>query len=214
MPGLDREQEEYEAARRLVQMTAAAAHDVATAPPDAAPRLVGELGVIRAARRFAAPLFRRALRSVTPYARRYYGPRYAGVRRYGHGGGYRGYGGWRGPGYRRYGSPFGSGYRRYGATWPYGYPQGAEPPPEPSPVPPAPQPGFRWVAVPIGAPAPQPEPPAEPPQAGPPPGAPAPGGGPQSEFGWGDGGRRRRYGASGPSGRWVRRGGKIILLGA
>ena len=87
---------------------------------------------------------------------------------------------------------------------------GAEPPPPP------PQPGYRWVAVPIGAPPPVAEPPAgagsgAAARTGPPP----PGGGgrpTQSEFG-----RLRlrtwRYGGgTGPSGRWIRRAGKIIVL--
>ena len=101
---LDQEGEQYEAARRVVQLASAAARDVATAPPGAPAQLVGELSVIRAARSFARPLFRSALRSVVPFARRFWGGRYHGFR----GGSY------------RYGRPSGGrysgsyGYRRYG----------------------------------------------------------------------------------------------------
>jgi hypothetical protein len=236
--GLNPEQEQFEVARRFVRLASAAARDVAMAPADAPPELVGEFGIFRAARYLARPLFNRALRSISPFARRYYGGRYGfrggyrGGYRYGRP--YRGYYG----GYGRYGR-YGrwGGYRRYG----YGYPQPAAPapepggepaaapppPPEPPPPPPPPaQPGYRWVAVPIGAPAPPGGPPAPPgPGADAPP--PEPGAPGQSEFGydgqgpgygrWGGGGPGYgRWGGGGgsPAGRWVRRGGKIIILGA
>jgi hypothetical protein len=198
--GLGYEQEQYEIARRLVRLTAAAARDVATAPPGAPPELVGELGVIRAARRHARPLFRRAVRRITPFARRFFrGGRHTGFLR-GHARRYR-------PGYRGYRTPY---YRR--GLRPYGYPAAVvEPPPvEPAPEPSQPpaQPGFRWVAVPIGAPAPGVAVPAEQPPGADSKEPPAPG---QSEFapnGYG------QYGGGRFSGRWVRRDGKIILLGA
>jgi hypothetical protein len=231
--GLSEGEQDYELARRVVELTSAAAHEVATAPAGAPPRLVGELAVIRASQRHARPLFRRAVRVVAPFARgrrrRYY-RRYGGYRRYGYPRyrGYRGYGPWRGP------RPYWRRYRPYG----YGPPiAGFQPPPfEPGPDqgPPPPQPGFRWVAVPIGAPPPDSPPPPEP--AGPEPGGDAPTSSgataAQSEFGrFGRYGRRRRYGlggrygqgggydqngyspmVGGPSGRWIRRAGRIILL--
>jgi hypothetical protein len=221
---VNQEDEQYEAARRVVQLASAAAHNVATAPPGAAPQLVGELSVIRAARHFARPLFRSALGAVSPFARRYYGRRYyGGYRR-----GYR-YGrpyGRRYYGYRRYGyrgyRPWYR-YRGYGYPASYGYPPPAmappmpEPAPEPPPMPPGPpgppQPGYRWVAVPIGAPTPPAEPPEPPPPppAAPPDGAagapPAGAGAPaQSEYGWRRR-RRRRYGRSARYGRYGRYGG-------
>jgi hypothetical protein len=209
---VNQEAEQYEAARRVVQLASAAARDVATAPPGATPQLVGELAVIRAARHFARPLFRRALRVVSPFARRYYGQRYYGRRIH------RGY--WPGYRYRRPYSRRYYGYRRYRPRYGYGYPAYDYPPaiappvtPEPAPEPPPgpPQPGYRWVAVPIGAPVPPPEPaeppPVTPPAAAPPPpmppappegagGAlPAGSGSPtQSEYGWRG---RRRYGRYG-----------------
>ena len=165
------------------------------------------------------------MRAIRPFARRY---------------------GWSGRyGVRRYGSPWYRGYRRpgvWGRPW-YGgarpWYRGARPwyggrpwyagagvaapEPEPDAGPPPPQPGFRWVAVPIGAPPPiagppppMPTPPSEPepapsgPGAAPPPGgASGNGGSPQSEFGY----FRDQYGPrTAPSGRWVRRAGKIVLL--
>jgi hypothetical protein len=263
--GMEQE-DQFETARKIVELTSAAAQEVAMAPPGAPPQLVGELGLIRAARFVAPRLFGRALRSISPLARRFYGRRYPGLRRpwgygrpygrYGYrprwGGGYRPY--WRRYGYRR---PY---WRRYGYRFPgapaFPAPVGEpppEPPPEPvpgpalEPPPPPPQPGFRWVAVPIGAPPP-PEAPPPPPPPGPPaepppgPGAgappPEPGAAPQGEY---EGYRRsRRYrrsryggyrgyggtggyggaggdeddgGAGAPSGRWVRRDGRIVLYG-
>jgi hypothetical protein len=195
------EQQAYEAARQAVRLTADAARNVATAPPGAPPEIVGELGLIRAASRFAPGVFRAARRAFS-VSRRAFGYR----RPYGYGGGYhynRPYA-YRG-GYR-YGRPYGyrsyygghrgplASYRhpsyRYPYRFPYqaryGYPlqvPAAEPPPDPSmpppppmppmpPVPePPPQPGFRWVAVPIGAPDPVGPPPGP---AGPPPEPPGP----------------------------------------
>ena len=81
-------------------------------------------------------------------------------------------------------------YRGYGYAGP-GYVRRPPPPPEPAgpPPPEPPQPGFRWVAVPIGAPAPTAAPPepaaaagAAPAAAGPPPDAPPPPGPTQSEW--------------------------------
>jgi len=216
--GLNQEQEEFEVARRFVRLASAAARDVATAPADAPPELVGESAIFREARHHAPPLFNRALRSISPFARRYYGRRYHGFR-----GGYR-----YGRPYRRYYGGYGryrGGYRRYGYGYPapYPFPQPAASAPEPGgepaaePPPPPPQPGFRWVAVPIGAPAPPGVPPAPPgPGADAP--SPEPGGAAQSEFGYdGQGpgyGRWGGGGPGGPAGRWVRRGGQIIVLGA
>ena len=124
---IDQEAGQYEAAQRVVQLASAAARDVATAPPGAPPQVVGELSVIRAARHFARPLFRSALRAVSPFARRALGIRAttctgAGPAA-GRGGGYRG-GGYRGgyrPGYRYgrpyYGRRYGYGTRRYGPRY-------------------------------------------------------------------------------------------------
>ncbi|HEV7713032.1 MAG TPA: hypothetical protein VGP16_32865 [Asanoa sp.] len=269
--GMSQEQEVYESARQAVRLAAAAARNVAAAPPGAPPEVVGELGILRAASRFARPLFGRALRAFSPLARRAFGFRGGYRGRSGYRGGYRGprygggyrYGGYRGPryGYRGYGGP------RYG--YGYGYPVGAAPiegPPDPFPPPPVtapapppeppgpPQAGFRWVAVPIGAPPPPSAPPEPaPPGAGAPPdAAPPTGQGPpppgQSEWNewnpgewgpntaewgeteWGQGEDEYQPGefapagygeAPGPnghddgqSGRWVRRRGKIVLLGA
>jgi hypothetical protein len=189
---VDHEQDQFEVARRVVQLTSAAARDVATAPPDAPPQLVGELSVVRASRHYARPLFNRGLRVISPLARRYWGRRYYGFRR--------GYG-YRWPyGHRYWGYGYGPRrrswrYGRYGYPSYYGAPVPAPPEPEPGPepTPPPPQPGFRWVMVPIGAPPPAPPEPAPPPPPGPEPtaGAPPPESGatPQTEFGW----RRRGY---------------------
>jgi hypothetical protein len=182
------EQEEFETARQVVRLISAAAQNVASAPPGAPPRMVGELGVIRASRRFARPLFRRSLRRISPLARRSFGGR-RGFRR-----GFR-----PGASFRRFpvrGPRFGL-RPRFG----YGFPVPvAEPEPAPEPPPGPPQPGFRWVAVPIGAPDPVPaaapaEPPAEPAAAA------------QSEYEYSGNGH-------GQGGRWVRRNGKIVVLGA
>jgi hypothetical protein len=204
---LDQEQDQFEVARRVVQLASAAARDVATAPPDAPPQLVGELSTIRAARHFARPLFNRALRVISPLARRYWGRRYYGLRP-----GYR-YG-YRRPYWRR---DWGYGYgprrrRRYG---PYGYPSyyyggpvaaPPEPEPGPEPTPPPAQPGYRWVMVPIGAPPPAPPEPAPPPPPPPAPPGPEPAAGaappesaaaPQTELGWRRRGWRRYRGYGG-----------------
>jgi hypothetical protein len=265
---LDQEEGQYETARRIVALTSDAAQGVAAAPPGAPPQMVGELSVIRAARNLARPLFNRALRMVSPLARRYFGRRYHGFRRgYRYGRPYRGYGGRRwgyrpgrywGYRHRRY-SP---GYRRdRGGFLPPAYPPYAGPAPAPGPEAgaepglPPPQPGYRWVAVPIGAPEPTSMPPEPPPPPAPEPassGSPAsapspePAAAAQGEIGFrrsrryrGYGGSRgyRRYGYGGyggggsgggdgddggdgtdggsrPGGRWIRRGGRIIVLGA
>lgn len=196
----------FELARRVVRLTAAAANHAAAAPPEAPPELLGELSVFRAARRLARPLFSRGLRAVSPLARGFYGRRFGGP-------GYRGYPRFRGQ--RRY-SPWrgarGWGYRRYGfQPWASAGLAAAEPPSEPEPPPP--QPGYRWVAVPIGAPSPsvaEPAPSAEPPPAASQP--PEPGSATESEFSQNGDGRGSRRMGGGPSGRWVRRPGKIILL--
>jgi uncharacterized protein (DUF697 family) len=198
---LSSEEAEYELARRVVQLTSAAARSAIQAPPDQHPQAVGEFSVFRAARRFAPGFYRRGLSGIRPYARRYgFGYR-GGYGRYGHP--YR-YGGWRGR-YGHYG-PYGRWGGRYGAS--YGGAPDAQPaPPAPDAGPPPdqppgpPQPGFRWVAVPIGAPPPG-EPP--PPGAGGPPPGPDAGAPPaQGEFAGPDAG-----------GQWVRRGHKIIVMGA
>jgi hypothetical protein len=218
---MEEESGQYEAARRVVQLASAAARDVATAPPGAPPQLVGELSVIRAARTFARPFFRSALRMVSPFARRYYGRRYHRFRRgysYGYPWGARRRSGW------GYGSRYSPRYR-YGYRGYYGYqpPVVGAPAPEPPPEMPPPQPGYRWVAVPIGAPPPPEPPPSLPPMPppepagppaspGPPPdgaaGAPAPGASnPQGEWGRRRR-RRRRYGRYGRSGGYGRYGGQ------
>ncbi|WP_446220320.1 hypothetical protein [Micromonospora sp. IBHARD004] len=259
--GLSQEQEVFEAARQAVRLTAAAAQNVASAPPGAPPEVVGELGIIRAASRLARPLFGRALRAVSPLVRRALGVRRYGVSRggsrYGRPyrrsyGGYRGprhWGGYRGPRYGGYRYPYGypppSGYVE-GPPEPMGPPPAAFPGPSPEPPGP-PQPGYRWVAVPIGAPAPPvvpPEPapsgPAAPPD-GPPPGQPGQGEWNQGEWNQGEwdqgewdqgewnqgeyqpGGYAQEAGEApgmngsdgdGQAGRWVRRRGKIVVLGA
>lgn len=184
---MSEEEEEFETARRFVRLASAAAQDVACAPPGAPARMVGEFGVIRASRRFARPLFRRSLRRISPLARRFFGGR-RGFRR-----GFR-----PGPSFRRFpvrGPRFGL-RPRFGFGVPVPVAE-----PEPLPEPPGPpQPGFRWVAVPIGAPDPVPaaapaEPPAEPAAAA------------QSEYEYSGNGH-------GQGGRWVRRNGKIVVLGA
>ena len=269
--GMSQEQEVFESARQAVRLTAAAAQNVASAPPGVPPEVVGELGIIRAASRLARPLFGRALRALSPLARRASGiRRHGGPRggsRYGRPyrrsyGGYHGrsyWGGYRGPRYGGYRYP-------YGYPPPSGYvggppePMGPPPPafPAPSAEPPGPpQPGYRWVAVPIGAPAPSMAPPEPAPsdQAAPPDGPPPPGQPGQGEWGqgewnqgewnqgsgagewgqgewnqgeWGQGGYQPgRYGqgageaagingpdGDGQAGRWVRRRGKIVVLGA
>ena len=179
------EQGEFELARRVVQLTSAAAKNAVLAPPGAPPEAVGEISVFRAARRFAPGFYHRGLIRFHPHVRRYggYGHRhhYGGYGRgryyggYGRGRYYGGYGyGRRGGGYG-YGPPWGR-YGRYGGYAPpadSGPGPDAGPPPEASPVPPGPPgPGYRWVAVPIGAPDPSPSGP----DAGPPPGPGAPGG--------------------------------------
>ncbi|SIS00808.1 hypothetical protein [Micromonospora avicenniae] len=263
--GLSQEQEVFEAARQAVRLTAAAAQNVASAPPGAPPEVVGELGIIRAASRLARPLFGRALRAVSPLVRRALGVRRYGVARggfrYGRPyrrsyGGYRSprhWGGYRGPRYGGYRYPYGypppSGYVE-GPLEPMGPPPAAFPGPSPEPPGP-PQPGYRWVAVPIGAPAP-PVVPSEPPPGpaappdGPPPGQPGQGEWGQGEWGpgewaqgewghgeWGQGEwNQGEYlpgvyaqeaedapgmnGSDGDrqTGRWVRRRGKIVVLGA
>jgi uncharacterized protein (DUF697 family) len=203
---LSSEEAEYELARRVVQLTSAAARSAIQAPPDQHPQAVGEFSVFRAARRFAPGFYRRGLSGIRPYAHRYGG---------GYRGGYRGgygrrpyrYGGW----YGRQGrfGPYGRyGGGRYGPNY-GGQPdaQAAAPAPDAGPAPEEPpgppRPGFRWVAVPIGG-----QPPAEPPPpgaGGPPPGPDAAGPPAQGEFSGpgGDGG-----------GQWVRRGHKIIVMGA
>ncbi|MFF5078554.1 hypothetical protein ACFY36_16005 [Actinoplanes sp. NPDC000266] len=269
--GMSQEQEIFETARQAVRLTAATAQHAAAAPPGAPAELVGELGLIRAASRFARPFLGRAVRRVFGGRSRFgYRPGYRGFRP-GYRGGYRG--GYRyGHPYRRYGRPWGYRGHRYGPGYSYGpgYVDGP-PPPEPSGPPPAgppagppssppepPQPGFRWVAVPIGAPPPPsvpPEPaatPPAPPSGGAPPDAPPPPGptsgewesqygetppGPYGEMQYGEMqyGETQygetQYGEFQPEypqgeweapqnghgdggGRWVRRGGKIELLGA
>jgi hypothetical protein len=211
-PELSEEEQEFEVARRFVRLTSAAASDAATAPAGAHPQLVGEFAVVHEARHHARPLFSRALRAISPIARGVYGRRYGGYGRsyggYGRYGGYRRSGAWGGP--RRWGGYRGYGHRGYGYRPGYTppYQPGAEPAPEPAPEPSQPpaQPGFRWVAVPIGAPPPPEPPPAD---AGPS-GPPAPPG--QSEFGQSGYGPGYGHMTGGPSGRWIRRAGKIIVL--
>ena len=213
----DPEQADFEVAQNIVRLTAAAAHDVATAPPGGSPRLVGEFGIFRAARIFARPLFSRALRAISPLARRVFGgrygfPPYGRPPRWGYPG--RGYPGWGYPGrgYPRWGYP--GRYGRYFPRYAYRYappvePGPGEPPEPPEPPPPPPQPGYRWVAVPIGAPDPVealPPPPPAPAAAGP-----APELGEQEEYGYGYSGHGMHGDRSGwdgdrRTGRWVHMG--------
>jgi hypothetical protein len=227
--GAGEDAEQYEAAQRLVQLASEAAEVAALAPAGTPADLVGELAVLRAARRVAPPLFRRSARALSPIARRVIGrvtrrmarprpvrrrvpvratrlrttrprrvwPRAVPVR------------------YRRP-RPYWPGYRPYVHPWTAGYVPPLAPEPEPEPVPPPPRPGYRWVAVPIDAPLPPlPPPPLEPPPdtaaaAAPPEEGPAA----QSEVGHR---YRRRYrgggSGGGSSGRWIRRDGRIVLLG-
>ncbi|WP_290062023.1 hypothetical protein [Amycolatopsis solani] len=146
---LTQEQEEFETARRIVRLASAAAQDVASAPSGGSPRLVGELSLFRASRRFAPSLYRRGLRRLSPMARRFYGRRYRSFRRrYGS------------SSYRRHYGYHGFGYRPHYGHYGYGYPYqtGPEPEPAPSQPPGPPQPGFKWVAVPVDAPEPAAEP--------------------------------------------------------
>jgi uncharacterized protein (DUF697 family) len=201
---LSSEEAEYELARRVVQLTSAAARSAIQAPPDQHPQAVGEFSVFRAARRFAPGFYRRGLSGIRPYARRYGGGYRGGYGRYRHpyrSGGWYGRQGRFGP-YGRYG---GGRYGRYYGGQPDG--QAAAPAPDAGPPPGEPpgppRPGFRWVAVPVGAPPPDGPPP--PGAGGPPPGPDAAGPPAQGEFSGpgGDGG-----------GQWVRRGHKIIVMGA
>jgi hypothetical protein len=230
-PGMGQEQELYEAARQGVRLTAAAARNVASAPPDQEAEIVGRMGLVRAAQRHARPLFRHTLRGASPILRRGFGSGRFGFRRgyrpgyrFGYRSGYRYgrpyrryYGGYRGPryygGYRGYGYPVG-----VPEPAPVGYPEpaAAEPPPGLPPV----RPGYRWIQVPD---VPDAQPPAEPPQPGPeapPPPGPQPA---QSEWESGEWETTGGYGYEAPNGngssdgqggRWVRRRGKIVLLGA
>lgn len=193
-PMMSEEEAEFETARQFVRLASGAAQNVACAPPGAPPRLVGELSLIQEFRRI--PRFRRPIRrTIRPFARRFFGPR--GFRRRGFRSGFRP--GFR-PGFRRFpvrGPRFGLRPRfGFGVPVPVGEP---EPAPEP-PGPPAP--GFRWVAVPIGAPDPVPAAAPEPPPSAEP--APA-----ASEYEYSGNGH-----SQGQGGRWVRRNGKIVLLGA
>jgi hypothetical protein len=263
--GMSQEQEIFETARQAVRLAASTAQHVAMAPPGAPADLVGELGLIRAAGRFARPFLGRAVRGI--FGRPRIGfrvgfgrpgfrvgfrggfrPGYRGGFRYGRH--YRPYYGYRGRSYWGYRGPR---YRGYGYAGP-SYVEGPPPPVEPAgpPPPEPPQPGFRWVAVPIGAPAPMaaaPEPApaaadgAAPAAAGPPPDAPPPPGPAQSEwyeaqygeapygygetqygetqygefqpgYGQGEWEAPMQNGHGDGGGRWVRRNGKIELLGA
>jgi hypothetical protein len=255
--GMSQEQEVFETARQAVRLIASTAHHAAMAPPGAPAELVGELGLIRAAGRLARPFLGRAVRGI-------FRPR-IGIRvgfgrpgfRVGFRGGFR-------PGFRgglRYGRPYryrgrpywgyrGPRYRGYGYAGP-GYVEGPPPPAEPTgppPPPEPPQPGYRWVAVPIGAPVPMVTPP-EPAPADAAPGAadaPPPPGPAQGEWneapygeapygeapdgeapygeasygefqpgpGPGEWEAPMRNGNGDSGGRWVRRHGKIELLGA
>ena len=168
MDEMNEEEQQFEVARRVVRLTSAAAQDVATAPPGAPPQLVGELAVIRAGRQLrptacsAAPSApsRRSRAATTDDATAATGA-LAATGRYG--------------GYRRlrrvagsYGRYWG-GYRAATATDPATGRARSRRDPHQSRTRhrnrhlghrrPA-QPGFRWVAVPIGAPPPAAEPPA------------------------------------------------------
>ena len=68
-PGMSQEQDVFEAARRCVRLAATAAQNVAAAPPGAPPEVVGELGIFRAASQIARPLFKSAVRAVSPIIR-------------------------------------------------------------------------------------------------------------------------------------------------
>jgi hypothetical protein len=216
---LDHEQGQYQAARRVVQLTSAAARDVATAPAGAHPQLVGEFSLFRAARHFARPFFHRGLRAFSPYARRYYGRGYRGYRRP-HGG-------------ARYGPRY-WGHRGYGDPWAYA------PSPPPPPEPP--------MAEPEPPPPPAPAADAQQQPASGASGGGAQQGewhhrgghrggyrrggrgyrgyGGRGYRGYGGGGggggggdegdddSEDGFGAAGMSGRWVRRDGKIVVLGA
>jgi hypothetical protein len=195
------EQAEYEMARRVVQLTSAAAKSAALAPPGAPPQAVGEMSIFRASRRFAPGFYRRGLHRFRPYAHRYGG--FGSGRRWG---GYRGgygrswgrYGGW-------HGRPWGRYYGGYAPPVDAGPGPDAGPPPEEPPPPP--RPGFRWVAVPIDAPVPAPPGP----DAGGPPG-PGAQAGPGGSGGPGEPGGSGGSGGPPPSGQhemggWGRRAG-------
>ena len=199
--GMSQEQEIFETARQAVRLAASTAQHVAMAPPGAPAELVGELGLIRAAGRFARPFLGRAVRGI--FGRPRIGFRVGFGRpgfRVGFRGGYR-------PGLPRWvrvRSPLPPALRLprtpagvtgdrgtaatampVRATWKVR--RRPSPPDRRRPEPP--QPGFRWVAVPIGAPAPTAAPPepaaadgAAPAAAGPPPDAPPPPGPTQSEW--------------------------------
>lgn len=58
LEGLDREQAEFEVARRYVQLAATAAQNAALAPPNVPPRVVAQQAVAQAAQRYAPGLVR------------------------------------------------------------------------------------------------------------------------------------------------------------
>ena len=67
------EQAEYELARRVVQLTSAAARSAALAPPGAPPEAVGEVAVLQESRWHAPGFYRRAQYRFHPHAHRFGG---------------------------------------------------------------------------------------------------------------------------------------------
>ena len=172
---VNQEDEQFEMARRVVRLTSAAAQDVATAPPAAPPQLVGELSVFRAAARRAAAVRPRPAGDLPRCARLHYGRRLRRLPRR-----------VRVPRPVRDGGTTATAVTATAATGPAMAIAATDTrglrlpaarlcrPPSLSRVPSAVhaarprQPGFRWVAVPIGAPPrPSREPPPPPPE-GPP----------------------------------------------
>jgi uncharacterized protein (DUF697 family) len=75
LEGMDPEQAEFEVARRVVRLSAAAAKNVAQAPPNANPSAVARAAVVSAARRHAPGLVRSRGQSRRPPTRRPAGSR-------------------------------------------------------------------------------------------------------------------------------------------
>jgi uncharacterized protein (DUF697 family) len=66
LEGMDREQAEFEVARKYVQLAASAARNAALAPPNVPPQRVAQQAVAAAAQRFAPGLLRTGLPGASP----------------------------------------------------------------------------------------------------------------------------------------------------
>jgi len=203
LESMPQEQAEFEVARRLVGLAAtSAAHAARAQPrPGISPRTVARAAVATAARQYAPGIYRpmmQSLRSAAPtaVARRQNGRPVARVSA---------------PGYRRPGRPAGAPYGRrasyYGRPAYYDYPRGR---PGAQRVQ---RPGMRWGRRPYQQWWGGYEPTAEPWDVEPEPVAPAAATAPVPVARNGAPGNGPDYGPA-MSGRWVRRGRKIIVIGA